>query len=318
MTDFLNALKTDLSDRRLLPVVALVGVALLAAIAYVVIGGSSSSSTPTAAVAPVTSSVPPSKLTVSQANTEKPVAETTEGTKAQHRGTARDPFVPLPVKTSKAAAAATPSTTGSPTTGSSPTTTTSKETAPSKPSTPSKPKTTYRVAVLFGVIPAGTDPLAATLTPYANLKLLTPLPSARLPLLVYRGVTTAGHSATFTVVGEAILRGSANCLPNAAQCAAINLRPGQSEQLEYLPPSGGPSVLYELRVVTIAASKAHAGSVKSPLAGISKAGREVLRRSGLVAIPYLHYSKRLGVLAFSSHSASAARARTARRHHHSR
>jgi hypothetical protein len=323
MTDFLNALKTDLSDRRLLPFVALVGVALLAAIGYVIVGGgSSSSSTPTATVAPVTASAPPSKLgSVSQTSTEKPAAETTEGTNAQHRGIARDPFVALPVKTSKAAAAVTPTTGGgsTPTTGGSSTTTTPKGTTPSKPSTPAKPKTVYHVAVLFGVIPAGTDPQAATLTPYENLKLLTPLPSAKLPLIVYRGVTTAGHSATFTVVGEAILRGSASCLPNASQCAAIDLRPGQSEQLEYLPPSGGPSVLYELRVVTIAASKAHAGSVKSVLGGISKAGREVLRRSGLVAIPYLHYSKQLGVLAFSSHpTASAARAHGARRFDSSR
>ncbi len=323
MTDFLNALKTDLSDRRLLPFVALVGVALLAAVGYVIVGGGSSgSSTPTATVAPVTASAPPSKLaTVTQASTEKPAAETTEGTNAQHRGVARDPFVGLPVKTSKATAATTPSTsTGStPKSGESTPKTGGSTPAPTKPSTPAKPKTVYRVAVMFGTIPPGTDPQAATLTPYVNLKLLTPLPSAAQPLLVYRGVTSGGHSATFTLVGEAILRGSASCLPNASQCEAIDVKPGQSEQLEYLPPTGGPAVLYELRVVTIASSKAHAGSVKSLLGGISKAGREVLRRSGLVAIPYLHYTKQLGVLAFSSHpTAKAARAHGARRFDSSR
>jgi hypothetical protein len=315
MTDFLNALKTDLSDRRLLPVVALVGVALLAAIAYVIVGGASSSSTPTAAVAPITASVPGSKLSVSQASTEKPATETTEGAGAQHRGIARDPFVALPAPAATTTAATTPSTGAStPSTGFSSPTTTGKETKPSKASKPAKPKTVYHVAVLFGTIPAGSDPQTAVLTPYENLKLLTPLPSAAQALLVYRGVTTAGHSATFTVVGETILRGSARCLPNASQCEAIDLKPGQSEQLEVLPASGGAPVLYELKVVTIASSKAKTGSVKSLLGGVSKAGRDILRRAGLMAIPYLHYSKQLGVLAFSSHRAFAARAHAARGH----
>jgi hypothetical protein len=313
MTEFLNALKTDLSDRRLLPFVALVGVALLAAIAYVVVGGGSSS-TPTAAVVPVTASAPPSSLSVSQTSTEKPAAETTEGTSAQHRGIARNPFVALPTPATKTTSTTTPSSgSGStPSTGSSPTSTTPKETTPTKPSKPAKPKTVYHVAVLFGAIPAGTEAQTAVLTPYENLKLLTPLPSATLALLVYRGVTTAGHSATFSVVGEAILRGAGSCLPNASQCEAIDLKPGQSEQLEYLPPAGGPTVLYELKVVTIASSKAKTGSVKSLLGGVSKAGRDVLKRAGMVAIPFLHYSSQLGVLAFSSHSAFAARAHGAR------
>jgi hypothetical protein len=316
MTDFLNALKTDLSDRRLVPIVALVVVALLAAIAYVAVGGGSSTSTPTAAVTPSTVTPAGSHLSVSQTSTEKPVAETTEGTGGQHRGAARDPFVALPsvaVKTTTTPAAAT-----TPTGSSSPTTTTpAKETTPSKPSKPAKPKIVYHVAVLAGVVPAGA-PQPAVLPAYENLKLLTPLPSATEPLLVFRGVTTGGHSATFTVVGETILHGTGSCLPNASQCQAIDLGPGQSEQLEYLPADGGPTVTYELRVVTIASSKASTASAKSMFSGISKAGRDVLRRAGLVAIPYLHYSSRLGVWAFSSRPAFAARAHAARRFDSSR
>lgn len=312
MTDFLNALKTDLSDRRLLPVVALVAVALLAAIGYVVVGGGSSSSTPTAVVTPSTVTPAGSNLSVSQTSTEKPVAETTEGVSGQHRGKARDPFVSLP---SAAATTTTPAAgTTTPAGSSSPTTTTpAKETTPTKPSKPAKPKTVYHVAVQFGLVSAGVP-----LTPYENLKLLTPLPSANPVLLVFRGVTTGGHSATFTVVGETILHGTGSCLPNASQCQAIDLKPGQSEQLEYLPANGGPTVTYELKIVTIASSKASTASVKSMFGGISKAGRDVLRRAGLVAIPYLHYSSRLGVWAFSSRPAFAARAHGARRFDSSR
>ena len=45
MTDFLNSLKADLLDRRLLPIVALVGVALVGAVAYAVLGGGGSTAT---------------------------------------------------------------------------------------------------------------------------------------------------------------------------------------------------------------------------------------------------------------------------------
>jgi hypothetical protein len=323
MTDFLNALKTDLSDRRLLPFVALVAVALLAAIAYVASGGGSSAptSTPTAAVAPSPVSPAGSHLSVSQTSTEKPVTETTEGTGGQHRGTARDPFVELPsaaVKTTTAPSSGTTSTSTGSSSTSTTTVTTKETTTTTKTSKPAKPTIVYHVAALFGVVPAGATPETAVLTPFENLKLLTPLPSAAEPLLVFRGVTTGGHSATFTVVGEAILHGTGACLPSASQCQAIDLKPGQSEQLEYLPASGGPTVVYELKIVAIASSKASTASVKAMLSGISKAGREVLRRSGLVAIPYLHYSSQLGVLAFASHPAFAARAHTALHHSASR
>ncbi|HYM55839.1 MAG TPA: hypothetical protein VES97_10780, partial [Solirubrobacteraceae bacterium] len=181
-----------------------------------------------------------------------------------------------------------------------------------KPSAPAKPTTVYHVAVLFGVVPAGMLPAEAQLTPYENLKLLRPLPSAKQPLVVFRGVTSGGKSATFTLVGEAILHGAAACLPRASQCQAIDLKPSQSEQLEYLAPNG-EVVTYELRVVSIVAGKASAAGVKTVLRSESKAGRELLRRAGLVAVPGLHYSQ-VGVLAFAAHRAFGAHA--ARRHSH--
>ena len=59
---------------------------------------------------------------------------------------------------------------------------------PRKPSTPSKPKTVYHVAVLFGALPVPATPQTAQLTPFENLKLLTPLPSVKQPLIIFRGV----------------------------------------------------------------------------------------------------------------------------------
>jgi len=323
MSEFLNSVKADLLDRRLLPLVAVVVLALVGAIGYAVLGGGgSSATTPTAAVS--TAPVVTSGVAISQATPEKAVAETTGGVTVQRQGKARDPFTPLPepkVKTPAAASANSSATTGSGTSSQSSTSgsgSTSQgsggSSKPSKPSTPAKPKTVYHVAVLFGLLPAGATPLTAQLTPYENLKLLTPLPSAQQPLIVFRGVTAGGKSATFTLVGEAILHGNGACLPNASRCEAIDLQSGQSEQLEFLSAAGQPE-LYELRIVSIASTEASSAAVESMLRGESKAGSALLKHAGLVAIPDLHYSSQAGVLVFATHPAFAARARAARRRH---
>jgi hypothetical protein len=329
MTGYLNSLKADLLDRRLLPLVALVAVALVAAVAYAVLGGGSSAATPAAAVssAPAAAS---SGLAVSQTTPEKAVAETTGGGSVQHRGVAHNPFTPLPeaktATTTTAASAATSTSSsgasatsgsGSSSSSSGGSSSTTPSTTPSTPATPAKPKAVYHVAVLFGVYPAGATPQSVQLTPYENLKLLTPLPSVQQPLIVFRGVTAGGKSATFTLVGEAILHGDAACLPSATQCEAIDLQIGQSEQLEYLPPSG-QTVTYELKVVSIVSSKASSAAVKDLLRGESKAGRELLSRTGLDAIPYMRYSAQAGVLVFAGRAASAARAHAAGHRRHGR
>jgi hypothetical protein len=158
--------------------------------------------------------------------------------------------------------------------------------APSKPSTPPKPASVYQVSVLFGVIPAGTPPQAAQLTAHKNLRLLSPLPSGDQALIVFRGVTAGGKSARFTLVGEAILRGEATCVPSAAQCQEIDMKPGQSEQLDYLPASGQP-VTYELRVSSVTSKQATSAAVRGMLGGASKAGSVALQRAGFLEIPGL-------------------------------
>jgi hypothetical protein len=334
MTELFDALKADLLDRRIRPLIAVALVALVAAIAYVALSGGSSPTTPSAPVASAPASTSASSLAVSQSTPETAVAETTDGTSTQHRGAAHDPFSPLPgTKTGKAATtspatgSSTSSSSPSSSTGSSPSTggstpstpAPSKPSTPSKPSKPAKPQTVYHVAILLGPVPAGSTAAQNTqLSPFENLKLLTPLPATTPTLLVFRGVTAGGKSATFTVVGETILHGEATCLPSATQCQEIDLKAGQSEQLEYLPASG-PTVVYELRVVGITASKASSETVTGVLRHESKVGRELLRHEGLVAIPYLRYSSHVGVLVFAGHSAFGAHIHAHAAHHsHSR
>ncbi len=336
MSAFFNNLKADLLDRRLAPLLALAAAALVAAIAYAVLSGGSSTPAP-ATVPAIAATLPSAGIAATQTTPEKAVAEITSGSSEQRHGAARDPFALLPEAAAVAAAAkkaaaisvsANPTGTGTSTSGSPGKGTASEPaktesgtsgsekstTTPTAPAKPSKPKTIYHVAILFGVIPPGVTAANASLTPFESLKLLSPLPSAQQSLLVFRGVTAGGKSATFTLVSEAILHGSANCLPSASQCQAIDLAPGQTEQLEYIGPSGEVS-LYELRIVSIVSAKASTAAVKNLLRSQSKAGSELLHEDGLTAIPDLHASSQAGVLVFASHGARAAHAHAAARAH---
>ena len=332
MRGFLDSLKSDLLDRRLMPVLALLGVALLGAIAYAALaGGSSSPAAPAASGAAAATKT--SGLAVSAVTTGKtPVAETTSGTAEQTGGSSRNPFAPTPgVKSASSTSSASTSSgsSGSPTSGSSTGGGASSEGSSSSSGSEgagaetnsssqsggtqtqekkaSKPAgKTYKVSVLFGTAAAGTPALSAGLTSYEGLERQQPLPSATQPLLVFRGVIAGGKSATFTLVGEAILRGSAACLPSASQCQAIDLKAGETEELEYVP-LGGTAIAYELHVVKIeavkakaakAASAARAGGAAGAGSGESKVGLKLLRKAGLLALPGLRYSTDGSVLVF--------------------
>jgi hypothetical protein len=273
------------------------------------------------------------------ASTKTPVAETTSGAAEQTAGgAARNPFKPLPgvkgATTAATPAAASPAPasgsaaggeSGSGSEGSSSESTSSGGSgAESNSRSGGKPQKkaskAYKVSVLFGTAPAGTPALSAGLNSYDDLKRQQPLPSATQPLIVFRGVVAGGKSATFTLVGEAILRGSAACLPSASQCQAIDLKEGDTEELEYVA-LGGTAITYELHVVKIESIKAKAGQLAkaAKLASVadvsgleSKAGLRILREYGLTAVPGLRYSRDGSVLVFrGTDHPFAARARAA-------
>jgi hypothetical protein len=322
MSKFFDSLKSDLLDRRLLPLLALVAVGLLAAIAYAVLAGSGSS-TPTSASAP--SSTPASGIAVSavSATGEAGAVETTGGAK-QSASPGRNPFTPLPEPKTKSSSStsstsATPtsgSSTGTePSSGSSTPSSGSESTTPTpapKPKPKKQPQPAYDVNVLFGATTAGTPALSAQLKTFDALKLQQPLPEAKNALVVFRGAMAGGKSATFTLVGEAILRGEATCLPSTAQCQAIELKEGQTEELEETPVGGTP-VVYELYLLGI---KKNTSSTSTEGATVreSKAGLKLLREAGLQALPGLRYSLAKGALVVTSHRAFAARAHAASQH----
>jgi hypothetical protein len=333
MSSFFSSLKADLLDRRLTPILALLGLALVGAFVYAAMaGGSSSSTIPSAAApAPSTKTAGIAVSAVSTDATTASAAETTSGSAQQTGGSSHNPFAPLPSvkKAAKAAAAAAAtgesnastgsgsagagaggkSSTGSETPSSSESNSSqgNSTSGQEKSSKPKKRKPAYAVSVLFGTAPPATPLLDAELKTYEDLKRQQPLPSATQPLIVYRGVIAGGESVTFTLVGEAILRGNATCLPNASQCQAIDLKPGDTEELEYVP-LGGTAVTYQLHVVSITPLKAKAAS-KLRLGDESKVGLKLLHAAGLSALPGLRYSHDGSVLVFAgSDHAFAARA----------
>jgi hypothetical protein len=327
MNEFLSSLKSDLMDRRMLPLLALLGVALLAALAYAVLGGGAGSTPkPTAAIAPIAPGPTGPSLPVSQAptNPHAAVSETTEGHRYQHHSGAHNPFAPIAsaAKTTGSSAAA-PSGAGS-TSGAAPSTSSSTPSSPSSsgsggstgsgssgggttpseppaepaPTKPHKPKVVYAVDVIYGIAPPSPAQLSQ-LTPYTDLKRLEPLPSATNPRLIYAGVDASGKNALFTLTGEAILKGQGSCVPRPTQCEALALAVGQSEEFGYLEENG-ITVVYELKVVSITKRKASSATA-ARLNRSNHAGQALMRRLAPSFLRHLHFSSARGVLVYVTH-----------------
>jgi hypothetical protein len=322
MNDFFNSLKSDLLDKRFLPVLALLGVALVAALAFAVLGGGSSTSPPPP-VAGASSGTTGASGTVAISPApavNQAVAETTSSAR-RHSGAPRNPFTPLPssqAKPTTASSSSAPSKSpssasssgSSSSSGASTGAGSSSPSAPAKPAKPAKPKPpqkVYNVDVLFGAAPIGTAPQSIPLTAFNNLTRLYPLAVNGEAPLVFTGVAAGGASAIFTIVREVFPHGPAVCHPSASQCQAIQLKPGQSEELEYIPPSG-QALVYRLQLVSITAVKASAAKAASAFHATSPAGRALLRTAGLSVLPGLRYSTDAGVIVLRTHRAFAAHA----------
>ena len=320
MNELLSSLKADLLDRRMLPILVLLGAVLAAAIAYAVLGGGSSTPSGPVAAASANSAPKGSSLAVSQAsaNPNAAIAETTDGARYQHHSGSHNPFAALPsakkaaassnsgssssASSSSSKSASSPSSTSGSTgsaTGSGGGTTPTP-TAPSEPTSPKQKKTApvYLVDVLYGLAPTTPDQLSQ-LTPYADLRRLEPLPYASDPRIVFDGVSTSGDGAIFTNAGEAIIKGQGACMPSATQCEAINLAVGKTEEFEYLEPNG-ETVIYELKVVSITKKQASAARA-ARLNRRDHAGEALLRRLSPSLLRHLRFSSARGVLVYATH-----------------
>lgn len=317
MNELLQSIKADLLSRRMLPLLAVAGVALLGALAYAAVGGASSAKPP---VTPPSAPASPGGVPVSiaPASTTAAAAETPAGVQYQTQGSTRDPFV-LPGG-SPASSAASPSLAGSSpgsgksssssggngsspgaSGGSAPSASTPSHAAPSpaplQPPSPApggprvspppalKPEELpfYNVSALFGLAPAKPGE-PATLTPYEDMKRFEPLPMAKAALVVFVGVISKKGTdrALFALIAPPILRGAGSCYPSDTHCQAIELEAGKSEELEFVKPSG-ETVDFELKIVKISKRSAPAGAASAKALHVSRAGKRALSAAGFDA-----------------------------------
>ena len=332
MSEFLNGIKVDLIDSRRRPILAVLVVALVAALAYALLGGGSSSTSPALSPLPVrpgSSGIPVSQA---PANANQAVAETTSGASEQRTGSSRDPFTPLPGAgvTTTSTATAPSSTSSSPAGAQSGSSAqgsggTSSGTGTQKESTP-KVLIRYHVTAQFGVVPPaveGAPPQPAELKTYRQVALNQPLPSKDNAQLVFLGVVLrTGKEAVFALTGAAILHGNAVCLPSATQCRGIKLKVGQSETLDTFDANGSP-VTYELKLVAIAkhgvsasTARAHAAKDAARTARTGRSG-DVSRERKIASSLGLRFDQLMGGLD-PAHPHKADRARKASVAGHSR
>jgi hypothetical protein len=282
MRELLDAVKADLTDRRLRPLVIVVAVALIGALAFVVLGGSSQSASPTATAAAVPGGAvaTPALSQAAASNPKAAAAETTYGTHDQHGGKLVDPFTELPQPQSKTAAkkSASPAKGSSGSSGSGSGASSGGGSKPSSsgsgsggsgsggsgaspasppPVPPAAPKTHVEYLADVELGPAPTTPGEAVhLTKYSRVKLGTALPTKSHPLVVLKAATFGGEkgtppaTATFALASSPIVNGPGKCLPSDTQCESVRLETTGLEELQYAEENG-QTVTYLLRVTAV-------------------------------------------------------------------
>jgi hypothetical protein len=320
MTEFLQALKSDLLSRRLLPFVALVVVALVAAVGYAVAGGSGGLNPAPVAIAPSAPSAGAVALPVSvaPANPNEAVSETPGGVHYQSQGPTRDPFIPLPSPPAAKSAAATSSSSksgkssASSSTGSSPggtsgtgssgagTGTSGSGSGPVAPSPPVKPTPrpvhpSLSATQSYGVALALTAP-AGGLDTIDPLERLSVLPSAQQPLLVYLGVLKGGRDALFVVQPGTVVSGPGTCAPGPTDCEILSLAQEQVESLAVSTAGGTSNVaLFAVTAINVK-ENASADAANRARREVSAAGRALLAASTLPALPLFEYQPDVGAV----------------------
>lgn len=247
---FLQDVYYDLKDRHLLPVAAILLVALVAV--PIAISGNSSSSEETPP-----SSTPEAGASQSAvgAGSGELVAESAPGLRDYRRRLdhqqATDPFKSKAADSTSAAAggaAAEPESSSGTASGSpeSPESTTYPAPEPSSGGSPTQSKLTYYSYAIDVRISGGADGKKATVR--KNLPELTMLPSRETPAIVYMGSTADGKKAVMTVSSDVqAIFGDAKCILGSETCQLLALETGLPETFVY----GGAGKTYKIELLKI-------------------------------------------------------------------
>jgi hypothetical protein len=286
----LQALRSELVEKRLWPLV-LVLIAALVAVPLLL-----TKSSPTPGTSETTAQADVSSHASGVAIPVVSLASAT-GQRAPLHGHPKDPFRQqhVPPKPSTAVHAKTPSTAATPDSsgsagGGGATTTTPSHVAPA-PSNPSPSYATASVDVRFGKA-------TGKLRTIHDVPRLTPLPSAADPIVIFLGMRRDMKTAVFMISTDVRSQADGRCVPSKADCHAIELKADQVSLLD-VTGTDGRVTQYELDLLNVTIGHtASLAKAKALYARVSKIGRRVLHRSAerVVIARAMHFSRRTGVL----------------------
>lgn len=151
---------------------------------------------------------------------------------------------------------------------------------------------TYKVDIRFGEAGA-QDTLR-------NVPRLTPLPDGENPFLIFLGVLSDGKTAVFLVSADIVPAGDGKCKPSRADCETIHLKSGDTEFFDV--PSGEAGIIqYQLDLVKITKEvTSSAAQAARAYARESRAGRRWLRDAigSYSELGVLRYARGRGVLRY--------------------
>jgi hypothetical protein len=118
--------------------------------------------------------------------------------------------------------------------------------------------------------------LAGDAKPRKDVKRGTVLPSQSNPVALFLGASEGGKRATFLVSTDVVrTHGDGNCVPSPSDCQILDLEPGQERKFTYAPPGDAPDT-YLVKLKDI-----HLVEIDDPeRSGKSSAGRQTKSAHG--------------------------------------
>ncbi len=304
--NFFKSILSDLRDKRLWPVAALLLVGVVAVPVLLSKGGSSGpapiAQLPGAASGGTASGLP--ALSVSSVPSEgklsgkgrNPFAQFGGSSGTTSTGTTASTTAATGTSTTSSASTGTSTTSGGTSAGSSGTSTTGTSTPPSiTTGTPKPAPTGLTASQSYEVSLAITTP-SGGLDTYSPLKRLSVLPGDHQPMLVELGVLKGGKRVLFAVQPGTVVSGPGSCIPGPVDCEVLSLAAGQTEALGEQSSSGASQVaLFAVTQVT-AAKHASVAAADQARRENSAAGRSLLNQSTSSALSLFPYQPSIGAL----------------------
>ena len=296
LTDPLKRIARDLVDKKLWPVAVLL-LAAIVAVPFLIGGSSAEEVPPPAPVAAPAPGAPGSKSLIT-------MIDEGDGGKDTRPGRIKDPFYDPPAPpapesasgaspaASAATAAAPPTGGGAPSGGASPAPSSSPQTTP-QPTTPRPAATSgyYRTVARWS---------ASERSKARPITRLTPFGGAETPAALYLGVTKSDASyAVFLLGPNATSTGDAEC--EQTDCRVIGLKTGQSQVVTVQPSDGSAARTYRLEVASVKAVTTDAATARALRAKVHADGREAMRamwqhRPTAEALQPIQYDEDRGLL----------------------